>query len=192
MVQVNFPTFLTLTRLVVIPVMLFFFYLPISGHYLICALLFFYAAITDYIDGFLARKYRLVSSLGTFLDPVADKLLVIITLLMLVTHYNHVYFIIGVIIIVTREVLMCSLREWMALLGYRKLVKVSFLAKLKTGMQMTSIFLLLLALEHYSYVHDIFYCLGLLFLLFAVILTIASLVLYFKVAWPYLRYSEKI
>ena len=87
---------------IIIPVFILFFYIDLRYNYLFCAFLFLYAAITDYIDGFLARKYSLVSPFGAFLDPVADKLVVVITLLMLVTQYNSLIFMIPVVIIVLR------------------------------------------------------------------------------------------
>ena len=177
-------------RSVIIPIFILFFYIDLPYSYLLAAFLFLYAAITDYIDGFLARKYSLVSPFGAFLDPVADKLVVVITLLMLVTQYNGLLFMIPVVIIVSREIIVSSLREWMALSGNHNIVSVSFIAKLKTSVQMIAIFILLLSLGGFKY-NQVFFYGGLIFLYISALLTIVSMWLYLKSSWPYLWRNNK-
>lgn len=181
--KLNFPNIITLTRLLIIPIFVLFFYIKIRYHFLICALLFIYAALTDYIDGFLARRYSLVSTFGEFIDPVADKLVVVTALLMLITTYTQFYVFIPVSIIILREILVSALREWMASLEQRKIVSVSLIAKVKTGMQMGAIILLLLSLEQLS---PVFFPLGIICLYLSAILALVSMCFYFQSAWPYL------
>ena len=134
---------ITLLRVALIPVMVLFFYLPFSGHLVLCAVIFAIAALTDFLDGYVARSFNQVSSLGEFLDPVADKLLVICATLLLLQLNPHFWFTLPAMIIIGRELAISALREWMAKIGERQLVRVSFWGKLKAVLQMIAITILL-------------------------------------------------
>lgn len=139
----SLPNWLTMTRILVIPMLIATFYMPGKFSHWLAAGLFLFASITDFLDGYLARAWSVQSKLGRFLDPIADKLLVCAAILMLV-HFGAIgkYDIIAAIAIVCREILVSGLREFLAEL--RVSLPVSKLGKVKTGVQMTSLFLLLL------------------------------------------------
>ena len=135
----NIPNILTMFRLLLIPVFVVFFYLDVSWNYTAAAFIFWLAAVTDYFDGFLARKLKQSTPFGAFIDPVADKLMVTIALLLLTQSYNSLVITIPAIIIVGREIIISALREWMAELGLRGNVAVSNLGKYKTVAQMLAL-----------------------------------------------------
>lgn len=135
----NIPNILTLFRLVLIPFFVVFFYLDVSWNYTAAAFIFWLAAVTDYFDGYLARKLKQSTAFGAFIDPVADKLMVTITLLLLAESYNSLWITIPAIIIIGREIIISALREWMAELGLRGEVAVSNLGKYKTVAQMLAL-----------------------------------------------------
>lgn len=139
----NIPNILTLARIVLIPLVLIVFYLPIEGAGPLAAVLFAAAGITDWLDGYLARKLNQMSRFGAFLDPVADKLMVAAALLLIVDRFGGVWVTAAATIIIGREIAISALREWMAEIGDRKKVAVSFLGKLKTTAQMFALFFLL-------------------------------------------------
>ncbi len=177
----NLPTVLTLLRIVVIPVLVLFFYLPQSWSNEVVVGLFIAAGITDWADGWIARRYGMVSPFGAFLDPVADKLLVAVALVLIVQRHPETLLALGAAIILGREITISALREWMAEIGQRARVKVSGVGKSKTIFQMVAIgFLLygepLLGLP----VMDI----GRVLLCIAAVLTIWSMVIYLRSAWP--------
>ena len=128
----NFATKLTFLRIVLAPVLVLFFYLPVAWSNIAVTALFSVAAITDWLDGYIARRYGQTSAFGAFLDPVADKLLVAIVLILLVQSHPTALFAIPVIIIISREIAVSALREWMANIGESATVAVSTLAKVKT------------------------------------------------------------
>jgi cardiolipin synthase len=139
----NLPNILTLFRILIIPVLIFSFYIPGMLANLVAAILFAIAAITDFFDGYFARSFKAQSNLGRCLDPIADKLIVIVAIVMLVNFGNHsLYILIPGLIIISREVMVSGLREFLA--EFRVSVPVSKLAKYKTAVQMTAITLLLL------------------------------------------------
>lgn len=142
-IQFNLPTNLTLLRIALIPLLIVVFYLPWQYSNVACMLIFLAAGITDWLDGYLARKMQLETPFGAFLDPVADKLMVAIVLVVLVEQAHTLYLAIPAAIIIGREITIASLREWMAEIGQRATVKVSNLGKWKTTAQMLSIGLLL-------------------------------------------------
>lgn len=142
-VKFNLPTYLTLLRIALIPLLVIIFYLPWEYANLTCAALFLFAGITDWLDGYLARKMAQETAFGAFLDPVADKLMVAFVLVLLVQSENNPYLTVPAAIIIGREITIASLREWMAEIGQRAKVQVSQLGKWKTTAQMTSITLLL-------------------------------------------------
>ena len=135
-IQFNIPTNLTLLRIALIPLLAVVFYLPWQNANVACTLIFFLAGVTDWLDGYLARKLKLETPFGAFLDPVADKLMVAIVLVLLVQQQGSMYLAIPAAIIIGREITIASLREWMAEIGKRASVKVSQLGKWKTTSQM--------------------------------------------------------
>ena len=141
----NLANQLTLMRIFMIPLFVFVFYLPFGWSHIVTAIIFSVAAITDWADGYVARKYNQSTPFGAFLDPVADKLMVAIALLLLVTlHHDSAWFVVAAAVIVGREIVISALREWMAEVGQRASVAVSGIGKVKTTLQMTAIIVLLM------------------------------------------------
>jgi len=163
----NIPNFLTLFRIALIPILVAVFYLPYSWSYLASSIIFIIAAITDWLDGLLARKLKQTSKFGAFLDPVADKLIVMVALILLIEQYASWWFTIPTMVIIGREIAVSALREWMAEIGKRSQVAVSNLGKWKTTCQMTAIIILLAFPAQLSF----FTILGFIFLLLATALT---------------------
>lgn len=182
----NIPNIITASRISLIPIFVLVFYLPWQFHYLASAIIFGIAAITDWLDGYLARKLKQTSSLGEFLDPVADKLLIVVALVLLVEHYATPYIALPAAVIVGREIVISALREWMAELGKRAHVSVSFLGKLKTVSQMVAIIFLLARKPDLD---DIWVRLGYILLYISAILTLWSMVIYLRAAWTDLSKS---
>lgn len=184
----NAPNILTLLRILMIPVFVVVYYLPQHWASALAMALFVAAALTDWLDGFLARRLNQISPFGAFLDPVADKLMVVAALVLLTTDtriqeqvVDFRLFAVVVLIVIGREITVSALREWMAELGERARVAVSFLGKLKTGSQMVAIpFLLyrepLLGLPVLR--------IGEFLLYGAAGLTLWSMVIYIRAAWP--------
>ncbi|NOT84499.1 MAG: CDP-diacylglycerol--glycerol-3-phosphate 3-phosphatidyltransferase [Methylococcaceae bacterium] len=141
--EYNIPTYLTLLRIALIPLLVIVFYLPWAFTNIACTGIFLLAGITDWLDGYLARKMGLETSFGAFLDPVADKLMVTIVLVLIVGQEATPYVAIPSAIIIGREITIASLREWMAEIGERAKVKVSSVGKWKTSVQMLAIGFLL-------------------------------------------------
>jgi CDP-diacylglycerol--glycerol-3-phosphate 3-phosphatidyltransferase len=139
----NIPNILTLLRIIMIPIIVGVFYLPWKDAHLAAALIFMLAGATDWLDGYLARKWNQSTPLGAFLDPVADKLMVAIALVILTQEQSSLWFTLPAIVIIGREIVISALREWMAELGERASVAVSYIGKVKTAMQMFSITVLL-------------------------------------------------
>jgi len=187
---------LTFARIIMIPLVVVFFYLPYQWAQPAAALLFVAAAVTDSLDGYLARRLNQMSALGAFLDPVADKLMVAVALILLVSdepvylrpfHFNpHILVTVTAAIIVGREITISALREWMAELGARGKVAVSSMGKLKTIFQMTGLSMML-------YRDDLLGIpvleLGVACLVTAAALTLWSMVAYLSAAWPELKKS---
>ncbi len=178
----SLPNLLTLMRIVLIPIFIAAFYLPVSWGHGLAATIFALASFTDWLDGYLARKLQQISPFGAFLDPVADKLLVASSLLLLVGAKDLNYITIPAIVIVGREIVISALREWMAEVGSRASVTVSYIGKIKTSLQMLAIFLLIAYLPSQTY----WGWLGFVLLYIAAILTIWSMVIYLAIAWPQL------
>jgi cardiolipin synthase (CMP-forming) len=180
----NIPILLTWFRIVMIPVFIGIFYFSddtISLHHkhLFSTLLFTFAAITDWLDGYLARSLNQTSAFGAFLDPVADKLMVAAALIVLV-NLTYVGALVAFIII-GREIAISALREWMAQLGSSKSIAVSMLGKIKTSFQMLAILLLLYHEPILGFpVHEV----GTLLIYIAAILTLWSMVYYLMLAMP--------
>ena len=186
----NIPNLLTIARIVLIPIFVAVVYLPpsigVNGHegsllrHAILTGLFVLAAITDWLDGYLARRLNQTSAFGRFLDPVADKLMVAAALVVLVQWQPSISMAFAAIVIISREITVSALREWMAELGARTSVAVSTVGKYKTAFQMIAITAFLM---NYKPFEPVAYIL----LYTAVILTLWSMFIYLKAAWPYLK-----
>ncbi len=164
------------------PLLAILYLIPFPGNHWLCSGLFILASLTDWLDGFIARRYRLETRLGTFLDPVADKILVSVALVLLVGQHRIHWITLPAAIIISREIVVSALREWMAEIGQRSSVAVSVLGKIKTTLQMVSITLLLAYKPASSPLS--FVVLGVLFLYCAAGLTVWSMFLYLRSAWP--------
>ena len=201
----NLPNNLTIARIVMIPLFIAIAYWPpalgigvpaipnnaiarlgmleysdsMLRHFLL-TFLFILAAITDWLDGYLARKMNITSAFGRFLDPVADKLMVAAALIILVQWHPNIVMATCGIVIISREIAVSALREWMAELGARTSVAVSYVGKLKTTFQMIAISVLLLNWQSLE-------ILGYILMIIAVVLTLWSMMIYLKAAWPYLK-----
>jgi CDP-diacylglycerol--glycerol-3-phosphate 3-phosphatidyltransferase len=182
--NLNLPNTLTLLRIGLIPVFVLLFYLPGDWKHPACAIVFALAAVTDWLDGYLARKLNQMSAFGAFLDPVADKLMVAVALVLLVQTNPSVWFALAAAIIIGREIAISALREWMAELGKRATVAVSVVGKFKTTAQMLA--LLLLLYEHPIGVFPT-HTVGLALLMIAAGLTLWSMLVYLRAAWPMLN-----
>ena len=179
----NFPIFLTWLRVALIPVFIGLFYLPSSmladaARNQIGTLIFALAAITDWLDGFLARKWGQTSAFGAFLDPVADKLIVAAALILLVDLERTWAWL--AMVIIGREITISALREWMAQLGEHKSVAVAYVGKLKTAAQMIAVLLLLFDAPLVAGVNT--RLLGNIFMVLAAVLTLWSMDYYLKMA----------
>lgn len=184
----NLPNVLTLIRIALIPVLVLIFYLPFGWVHWATTATFGLAALTDWLDGYLARRLGETSAFGAFLDPVADKLMVAAALVLLVDQVPieglHGGFIaVPAVIIIGREISISALREWMAEIGERALVAVSTIGKVKTTVQMIAILLLLFG-EPIGPIPTAE--LGVAFLYLAAVLTLWSMFVYLKAAWPLL------
>lgn len=151
--QLNIPTLLTLARIGLIPVFVLVFYLPYSWAMPASAAIFVIAAFTDWLDGYLARLLKQTTRFGAFLDPVADKIIVSTALVLIVEHYHTIWITIPAVTMIAREVIISALREWMAELGQRENVAVSWIGKFKTTAQMIALTLLLC--DHSAILTDI-------------------------------------
>ena len=194
----SFPiaNYLTVARIVMIPLVVILFYAPYPWAAPACGTMFILAAVTDSLDGYLARKLGQTSALGAFLDPVADKLMVVVALVLIVSHepselhyikFNpHVLITLTAAVIVGREITISALREWMAEMGARGKVAVSSVGKLKTIFQMTGLSMMLFR-------SDVWFIpafeLGVYCLVAAAALTLWSMIVYLRAAWPELMRS---
>ena len=180
----NLPNILTVARIVAVPLVVALFYWGHPWSNPLAAVVFIAAAITDSLDGYLARRLGLTTPLGEFLDPVADKLMVATALVLLVGHDTRPLIVVTAVVIIGREITVSALREWMAHLGARAKVAVSGLGKFKTIVQMTGLSMMmfrsdLLGLPVYE--------LGVVLTVIAGALTLWSMVSYLQAAWPELR-----
>jgi CDP-diacylglycerol--glycerol-3-phosphate 3-phosphatidyltransferase len=180
----NLPNVLTLARIGAIPLVVVCYNLPTAWGRPAAAALFLVSSLTDWLDGYLARRLGQTSPFGRVLDPVADKLIVAAALVLLVQGHPHSYMAVPAIVIVGREITVSALREWMAEIGERAQVAVSSIGKTKTTLQMIAISLLLY--EHKLYGLPV-YELGVACFYVAAALTLWSMVMYLKAAWPSLR-----
>ena len=181
--KLNLANLLTLFRIAAIPVVVICFYSPLDNARPIAAIIFGIAAVTDLFDGWVARRYNQMSRFGELLDPVADKLMVSIVLVMLVQAQSSWFEDVIAMIIIGREITIMALREWMATIGERANVKVSMAGKIKTTLQMFGIAFMV-------YRNDLFgipiYKVGFVLLVIAAVMTIWSMMVYLKAAWPFI------
>ena len=178
--KTSLPTWITFLRIGLLPIIVVVFYIDTSWARPVSCVIFIFAGITDWLDGYLARLWNVESRFGAFLDPVADKLMVATILLLIVEFDQSPWLTIPAIVIIGREIAISALREWMAEMGQRGKVAVGWLGKVKTTAQITSLAMLL-------YLHDLFglpiYQMGLVALYIAATLTIWSMVAYMKAAF---------
>lgn len=183
----NTPNILTMVRIIMIPVFVVVFYIQAPWASYATAAVFGLAALTDWLDGHLARRWDQTSPLGTFLDPVADKLMVAVALVLLVQADPRTLVVLPAMVIIGREITVSALREWMAEVGARAKVAVSQIGKFKTIAQMVSIILMLLRDSIFG---PLVYGLALVLLYVAAGLTLWSMVMYLRAAWPSLSGQE--
>ena len=184
----NVPNTLTWLRILMIPAIIGLFYLPYWWADPAACAAFALAGITDSLDGYYARKYGLTTRLGAFLDPVADKLIVASALVLIVSKDPRWFVVIVAIIIIGREIAVSALREWMAEIGARGRLAVSVWGKYKTILQIVGLSCLLFR-------RDLLflptYLIGLILTAVAAVLTLWSMILYLRLAWPELRGSAR-
>ena len=177
----NVANQITLSRIAFIPLLVVVFYSSFEWRFFAAGALFGLAGITDWLDGYIARKYSLLTPFGAFLDPVADKLMVAVALTMLIESHGNIWFTLPATVIISREIVISALREWMAELGQRASVAVSWIGKVKTTLQIIAILLLLtFNAEHFPLFNKI----GYVALYIAAILTLWSMLVYLRAAWP--------
>ena len=175
------PNLLTGLRIALIPVIVGVFYIPNGVGDVVAGLLFMVAGITDSLDGYVARRTGMVSPLGEFLDPVADKLIVATALVLIVSRDPVWYVTVTAAIIIGREIAISALREWMAEIGARRKVAVSSLGKFKTVAQIVG---LTMMLYHQPLLGLPLYWIGLGLTVLAAMLTLWSMLGYLRAAWP--------
>jgi len=187
------PNQITLFRIILIPVFLIVFYLPLSWSHFGAFAIFWIASVSDALDGYLARKLNQSSAFGAFIDPVADKLMVVAALVMIVEDYQSWLVAIPAIIMIAREIFISALREFMSSRGKRDVIAVSNMGKYKTAAQMLGIMGLIWRPD-YDIPFILFYlppevinyaAYGFYFI--ATVLTVSTLISYFNAAWPELK-----
>lgn len=184
------PNIITLIRVILIPIFVFVYFLDWKWAHEASAFIFWFAAITDWFDGYLARKLQQSTPFGAFLDPVADKLIVAAALLMITHSYDSVWITVPAILLLIREIYVSALREWMGSLGVRDTVKVSFIGKAKTTAQMLALIGLLSGLDEFMGFPIYWVSLGYGLLYIATLLSTWSMISYTLAAWPYLSKKE--
>jgi CDP-diacylglycerol--glycerol-3-phosphate 3-phosphatidyltransferase len=183
----NVPILLTYVRIFLIPAIVIAFYLPVSFGHTLAATIFAIASLTDWFDGYLARNLNQTTRFGTFLDPVADKLVITVALVLIVAEIGKAYITIPAAVIIGREIVISSLREWMAEIGKKTGVAVSYVGKIKTTLQMFAVGSLLL---YYPSRGNMFLVFGIILLYLAVGMTLWSMYMYIKTAWPDLNQAD--
>ncbi len=181
--MLNVPNLLSLLRIFLVPVLILLFLLPHDSAAFWATVIFLVAAMTDWFDGYLARRLNQSSPFGAFIDPVADKLIVVVALILILFKNPQWLILLPIIVIVGREITVSALREWMAELGARNVVKVSNMGKWKTTFQMIAIACLIFNDSLFGL--PVFE-LGLVLLYVAAILTLWSMLIYLRAAWPML------
>jgi CDP-diacylglycerol--glycerol-3-phosphate 3-phosphatidyltransferase len=182
----NLPNLLTLSRILLIPFFVLVYVIPGQGTYIIAAALFGLAAFTDWLDGYLARRLEQTTPFGAFLDPVADKLIVVCALVVLVAHHANLWLTLPGLVIVGREIVISALREWMSEMNRRGVVNVTAIGRVKTTLQMVAIAVLL---ANPPNLESAWVWLGYAMLYAAAVLTLWTMVAYLRAAWPALRHG---
>ena len=193
--RLTVPTILTLLRIALIPVLAIVFYLPWKWTSFASAGIFALASLTDWLDGWIARRYHQYSAFGAFLDPVADKLMVATALFLIVQGHPTAWMALWAAVIVGREIAVSALREWMAELGQRARVAVATVGKIKTIAQMVALLCLLYSISPGGpapkpWPGDFVFHVGDWLLAGAALLTLWSGFEYLRAAWPALREGE--
>lgn len=193
--RLTIPTILTLLRIALIPVLAVVFYLPWKWTSFASAAIFALASLTDWLDGWIARRYHQYSAFGAFLDPVADKLMVATALFLIVQGHPTAWMALWAAVIVGREIAVSALREWMAELGQRARVAVATVGKIKTAAQMVALLCLLYSISPGGpspapWPGDLVFHVGDWLLAGAALLTLWSGYEYLRAAWPSLRAGE--
>jgi CDP-diacylglycerol--glycerol-3-phosphate 3-phosphatidyltransferase len=182
--RLTLPNALTSFRILAIPLVVVVFFLPVEWARPASGVIFGIAGVTDWLDGYLARRLNQTSSFGAFLDPVADKLIVATALVILVQSDPTILLTLVAVVIIGREITVSALREWMSEQGERAQVSVTDFAKWKTTLQIFGISFML-------YEDPLFglplYFMGMLLLFVAVVLTLWSMLDYLRAAWPVMR-----
>jgi len=177
----NLPNLLTLGRMLLVPFFVLAYMAPWQGTYVIAAALFSFAAFTDWLDGYLARRLDQTTPFGAFLDPVAETLIVVTALVLLVGPHHTLWLTLPAIVIVGREIVVSALREWMAEMNRRGIVAVAWLGRVKTTFQMVALVVLLANPPQFDR-PLVLIGYGLLYI--AAVMTLWSMVLYLRAAWP--------
>ena len=182
----NVPNTLTWLRIAAIPLIVLLFYVPLPYHWSdpAAGLLFAAAGITDSLDGYLARRLGQTSRLGAFLDPVADKLIVAVALVLLISKDTRPLIVLTAAVIIGREITISALREWMAEIGARRKVAVSQLGKIKTVLQIVGLSMMLYRMQLIGLP---IYRIGVVLTELAALATLVSMAAYLRAAWPELR-----
>jgi CDP-diacylglycerol---glycerol-3-phosphate 3-phosphatidyltransferase len=180
---------ITLLRILVIPIFVIIYFLPVNWAHPLASILFILAALTDWLDGYLARSLKQTTKLGAFLDPVADKLLIACAVVIVIGQHYMPGLSIAAAIIVMREIAISALREWMAEIGKRTSIAVTFVAKFKTFMQMVALVLLIWYTPQLSGNWVIWT--GSILLFLSALLTLWTMAIYLKIAWPDLTLSQE-
>lgn len=182
--KLTIPTLLTLFRIVLIPILAVVFYLPFKWTHFAAAAIFALGAVTDWLDGWVARQFGMYSDFGAFLDPVADKLAVTVALFLIVQNHPTILMAMLAAVIVGREITISALREWMAEIGERGTVKVAWVGKIKTVVQMVALVALL---YRQSWQGLPILLIGESLLAVAAVLTLWSGFAYLRAAWPAMK-----
>lgn len=190
------PNQITVFRIILIPVFIAVFYLPVSWHHFGAFCVFWLAAVSDALDGYLARKLNMSSAFGAFIDPVADKLMVVSALVIIIEEYNQWWISIPALLMISREVFVSALREFMSSRGKRDSVAVSTMGKYKTAAQMLALMGLIwrpdydIPLILFDFPQWLFVFLTYSFYFVATVLTVWSMLSYFKSAWPEMKVKK--
>ena len=179
--KITLPTAIPLFRIALIPLFVLVFYLPFGWSNIAAAAIFFVACVSDWVDGYLARSLQQESSFGAFLDPVADKLMVVVVIVLLVEANPSLYITLPSVIIIAREISISALREWMATLGSSATLKVSFVGKSKTTAQMFALGFMIFS---EPFLGLPIFNIGLAIYYIAAFLTLFSMFIYLRAAWP--------
>lgn len=189
----NIPNQITLFRIILIPVFIIVFYLPISWNHFGAFAVFWVASVSDWVDGYLARKLNQSSAFGAFIDPVADKLMVAAALIIIVQDYQNWWISVSALVMISREIFISALREFMSSRGKRDVIAVSQMGKVKTAFQMLGIMGLIwrpdydIPLIIFELPVEIIWGIAYVSYAIATVLTVWSMITYFRAAWPELK-----